>query len=90
LTLLKMCIVYFVVLYFIYYFRYDYENVDNSGADKMVDLLNAFIADKTNIGKVLKGGSKEYKVAKAEDFEYHDPIDQSIAKKQVLFIVLIL
>jgi len=49
----------------------------------MVDRLNAFIADKTNVGKEFTGAGKSFKVAKAEDFEYVDPIDKSVAKKQV-------
>jgi len=49
----------------------------------MVHLLNAFIADKTNIGKEFTAAGKSFKVAKAEDFEYVDPIDKSVAKKQV-------
>jgi len=64
-------------------FRYDYEKVDSAGADKMVDRLNAFIADKTTVGKEFTAAGKSFKVAKAEDFEYVDPIDKSVAKKQV-------
>jgi len=65
-------------------FRYDYEKVDSAGADKMVERLNAFIADKANIGKEYRAGGKTLKIAKTEDFEYVDPIDESVAKKQVL------
>jgi len=63
--------------------RYDYEKVDAAAADKMVERLNAFIADKTSIGKEFTAAGKTFKVAKAEDFEYVDPIDKSVAKKQV-------
>jgi len=49
----------------------------------MVDRLNAFIADKTTVGKEFTAAGKSFKVAKAEDFEYVDPIDKSVAKKQV-------
>jgi len=64
-------------------FRYDYEKVDSAAADKMVERLNAFIADKTNVGKEFTAAGKTFKVAKAEDFEYTDPIDKSVSKKQV-------
>ena len=63
--------------------RYDYEKVDSAAADKMVQRLNTFIADKANIGKEFTAAGKTFKVAKAEDFEYTDPIDKSVAKKQV-------
>jgi len=62
---------------------YDYEKVDSAGADKMVERLNTFIADKANIGKEYRAGGKTLKIAKLEDFEYTDPIDQSVAKNQV-------
>jgi len=71
-------------------FRYDYEKVDSAGADKMVEHLNAFIADKTTVGKEFTAAGKSFKVAKAEDFEYVDAIDKSIAKKQVETAVLLL
>ena len=49
----------------------------------MVNLLNAFIADKSNVGKEFSAGGKKFVVDKAEDFEYTDPIDESVTKKQV-------
>jgi len=64
-------------------FRYDYEKVDSAAADKMVERLNAFIADKSTVGKEFTAAGKTFKVAKAEDFEYTDPIDKSVTKKQV-------
>jgi len=67
--------------------RYDYEKVDSAAADKMVHRLNAFIADKANIGKEFTAGGKTFKVAKTEDFEYTDPIDKSVAKKQVEMLI---
>jgi len=70
--------------------RYDYEKVDAAAADKMVERLNAFIADKTSIGKEFTAAGKTFKVAKAEDFEYVDPIDKSVAKKQVETSLLVL
>ena len=64
-------------------FRYDYEKVDSDAANKMVERLNAFIDDKSNIGKEFTAAGKTFKLAKAEDFEYVDPIDKSVTKKQV-------
>lgn len=53
-----------------------------------MDLLEKFVADKANIGKVFTSDGKKFKVVKAENFEYTDPIDKSVASKQV-FIFLI-
>ena len=67
-------------------FRYDYEKVDSDAAHKMVEHLTAFISDKANAGKEFTAAGKTFKVAKAENFEYTDPIDKSVTKKQVYFL----
>jgi len=52
----------------------------------MVERLNEFIADKTNVGKEFSAAGKKFVVAKAEDFEYTDPVDSSVTDKQVLIV----
>jgi len=50
----------------------------------MMNQLQAFVDNKGNIGKEFKANNgKVYKVSKADNFEYTDPIDQSVAKNQV-------
>ena len=48
----------------------------------MADLENK-LSDPAMIGKTLSHGDKTYTIAKADNFEYTDPIDGSVAKKQV-------
>lgn len=64
-------------------FRYDYENCESAPAEKMISDLESYIADASSIGKTYSHGGKTFKVAKADNFEYTDPIDQSVSKKQV-------
>jgi len=64
-------------------FRYDYENCESAPAEKMIVDLESYIADPASIGKAYSHGGKTFKVAKADNFEYTDPIDHSVSKKQV-------
>ncbi|KAI9103066.1 hypothetical protein DFS34DRAFT_576799 [Phlyctochytrium arcticum] len=66
-----------------YFSRYDYEEVPTEGANKMMTQLTEFINDKANIGKKLGA----YTVAKADNFEYTDPIDGSVSKNQGIRII---
>jgi len=63
--------------------RYDYENCESAPAEKMISNLESYIADPASIGKTYSHGGKTFKVAKADNFEYTDPIDHSVSKKQV-------
>ena len=65
------------------YFRYDYENCESAPAEKMISNLESYIADPASVGKTYSHGGKTFKVAKADNFEYTDPIDHSVSKKQV-------
>ncbi|KAF9101921.1 Phosphoglucomutase-2 [Mortierella sp. AM989] len=69
-----------------FFSRYDYEEVDSEGASKMVDRLRALIStDRANlIGKDLGHG---FIVKDGDDFEYTDPIDGSVSKKQGIRII---
>ncbi|KAF9291619.1 Phosphoglucomutase-2 [Mortierella alpina] len=69
-----------------FFSRYDYEEVDAEGANKMVDRLRALVStDRANlIGKDLGNG---FVVKDGDDFEYTDPIDGSISKKQGVRVI---
>jgi len=69
-----------------FFSRYDYEEVDSDGANKMVDRLRALVStDRANlIGKDLGNG---FVVKDGDDFEYTDPIDGSISKKQGVRVI---
>uniref|UniRef100_A0A7E4UXH9 phosphoglucomutase (alpha-D-glucose-1,6-bisphosphate-dependent) n=1 Tax=Panagrellus redivivus TaxID=6233 RepID=A0A7E4UXH9_PANRE len=65
--------------------RYDYENVDAGGANLMMKFLEPQLPG--YIGKTVSANGVEFKVAAADNFEYRDPVDQSIAKNQGLRII---
>lgn len=59
-----------------YYSRHDYEGVEKTAANTLMDGLRSQLAD-------LKGKSLgSYTVAYADDFSYTDPIDSSVSQKQ--------
>jgi len=62
-------------------FSYDYEDVDASGANLMMTYMEPQIAG--YVGMTLKANNKEYVVGHADNYEYVDPIDESVAKNQV-------
>jgi phosphoglucomutase len=64
-----------------YYTRHDYEEVDAAAANDLMNHIKALIP--TLVGQ--KVGS--FKVAAADDFSYHDPIDGSVSNSQGLRIV---
>ena len=65
-----------------YYSRHDYEAVDAQAAEGMMDALRARLPELA--GQALDG----HHVALADDFEYSDPVDGSIARRQGIRIVL--
>ncbi|KAF9387422.1 Phosphoglucomutase-2 [Mortierella sp. AD011] len=69
-----------------FFSRYDYEEVDSEGANKMVDRLRALVSTNRSelIGKDLGHG---FVVKDGDDFEYTDPIDGSVSKKQGVRII---
>lgn len=56
--------------------RYDYEAVETEKADKVVAHLHQILADPS------KADFGTFTLATADDFEYTDPIDGSVASKQ--------
>lgn len=63
--------------------RYDYENCESGPAEQMIRNLEKFIIDSSVLGKSYSYENKAFKIAKTDNFEYTDPIDHSISKKQV-------
>lgn len=64
-----------------FFTRYDYENVDSAGADKIVKDLTTKIADKSFVGSKIADRT----VNDAGDFEYKD-LDGSVSKNQGLYV----
>ncbi|MDY0962325.1 alpha-D-glucose phosphate-specific phosphoglucomutase [Massilia sp. CFBP9026] len=65
-----------------YYSRHDYEAVDASAAAAMMDALRARLPELA--GQTLDG----HHVAQADDFEYADPVDGSVASQQGIRIIM--
>jgi phosphoglucomutase len=64
-----------------YYSRHDYEEVDSNAANGLIDNLRNQLA-------VLPGKSfGALKVETADDFAYHDPVDQSVSRNQGIRIL---
>ncbi|MGN7771490.1 alpha-D-glucose phosphate-specific phosphoglucomutase [Phyllobacterium sp. 22552] len=64
-----------------YYSRHDYEGVDTASANKVIDALRAKLAS-------LPGTSVQgLKIAAADDFAYHDPVDKSVSEHQGIRIL---
>jgi len=73
---------------FIRIFRYDYENCDCTSANKMMEGIETLIHKPDFIGRKLQHENKEYVVKQANNYSYTDPVDNSIAMKQVCTVVL--
>lgn len=59
-----------------YYTRHDYDEVDAAAANKLMDDLRARLPSLPN--EAFDGAQVVY----ADDFTYHDPVDQSVSSKQ--------
>ncbi|NXA31514.1 PGM1 protein, partial [Eudromia elegans] len=70
-----------------FFTRYDYEEVDAEAAGKMMKDLETTMFDRSFVGKQLSSGDKVYTVEKADNFEYHDPVDGSVSKNQGLRLI---
>ncbi|CAM9811068.1 unnamed protein product [Ectocarpus sp. 13 AM-2016] len=65
-----------------YYTRYDYEGVSAESANKMMDHMRSHFAEWT--GAEMDG----FSIAKADEFEYKDPVDGSVASRQGIRILM--
>ncbi|KAJ3152135.1 Phosphoglucomutase-2 [Irineochytrium annulatum] len=63
-----------------FFSRYDYEEVASDGAEKMFSLIRSMVNE--NRSKTVGMDVDGYKVSHCDDFEYTDPIDGSVSKKQ--------
>lgn len=63
--------------------RYDYENCDSDKSNKMMDNLEELITKPGFIATKLTELNKTYVVKEASNYSYKDPIDGSVASKQV-------
>ncbi|RUX33638.1 alpha-D-glucose phosphate-specific phosphoglucomutase [Mesorhizobium sp. M2A.F.Ca.ET.042.01.1.1] len=64
-----------------YYSRHDYEEVESDRANALVDELRA------KLGSLPGTSVRGLKIAKADDFAYHDPVDGSVSKNQGIRIL---
>ncbi|EGG10028.1 uncharacterized protein MELLADRAFT_47141 [Melampsora larici-populina 98AG31] len=71
-----------------FFSRYDYEEVETEGAQKMMNHLEKAFSEASFMGSELKSttSSTSFKVKEASNFSYQDPIDGSVSKNQGLFI----
>lgn len=68
-----------------FFTRYDYENVDSTGANNMMRHLQGFIANKELLAPHT--GGREVKLV--DDFAYTDPTNGEVTKNQGLRIVFV-
>lgn len=70
-----------------YFTRYDYEECDLEPCNEMMATMEKNITAAAFVGKSFSSGGKTYKVKFADNFQYTDPVDSSLATKQGLRIV---
>lgn len=63
--------------------RFDYEGLDPRAAFHLMRDLEGVISDKAFISQKFAVGDHIYSVEKAENFEYIDPVDGTVARNQV-------
>jgi phosphoglucomutase len=66
-----------------YYTRYDYENVDSEAAKKVMTHLVELQSNLDDVNKMVKDVRSDVaEVKEADEFEYKDPVDHSVASHQ--------
>ncbi|XP_049751179.1 phosphoglucomutase-like protein 5 [Loxodonta africana] len=70
-----------------YHCRFDYEGLEPKTTYYIMRDLEALVTDKSFIGQQFAVGSHVYSVAKTDSFEYVDPVDGTVTKKQGLRII---
>lgn len=80
LTILRLCHLFCM---FLCSPRYDYEECETDGANKLMENLESLLSSDALPGKSYTSEGKTYVVDKADNFSYVDPIDKSVAKNQV-------
>ena len=66
-----------------FYSRFDYEAIDPRAAFYLMKDLEAVISDKAFCSQKFAVGNSVYSVEKADNFEYIDPVDGTVARNQV-------
>ncbi|XP_062372876.1 phosphoglucomutase-like protein 5 [Sardina pilchardus] len=69
-----------------FFCRFDYEAIDPRAAFYLMKDLEAVITDKAFCSQKFAVGNNVYTVEKAENFEYIDPVDGTVARNQGLKI----
>lgn len=64
--------------------RFDYEGLEPKTTYYIMRDLEALVTDKSFVGQQFAVGNHVYSVAKTDCFEYVDPVDGTVTKKQVL------
>lgn len=67
-----------------FFTRYDYEDCETDGANKVMKHLQDLFAQPDFVGKKFNSFDKTYEVKLADDFQYTDPVDHSLTTKQVI------
>uniref|UniRef100_A0A2S2Q9E1 Phosphoglucomutase n=1 Tax=Sipha flava TaxID=143950 RepID=A0A2S2Q9E1_9HEMI len=65
-----------------FFTRYDYENCESEPCNQMMSEFEKYITDPKIKGQKFIFGSKVYILKQADNFEYCDPIDKSVTRKQ--------
>lgn len=63
-------------------YRYDYENCGVNEANKVMSLMESHIQDSNFVGRELLQDGRVFKVKKADNFDYKDTVDGSMARDQ--------
>lgn len=67
-----------------YFTRYDYENCEYESCNQMMLELEKKVTNPAMKGQEIVFGSKVYVFQQADNFEYCDPIDESVTTNQVI------
>ncbi|KAF0033983.1 hypothetical protein F2P81_014049 [Scophthalmus maximus] len=70
-----------------YFCRFDYEGLDPRAAFYLMRDLEAVISDKAFTSQKFAVGDHMYSVERADNFEYIDPVDGTVARNQGLRII---
>lgn len=66
--------------------RFDYEGLDPRAAFYLMRDLEAVISDKAFTSQKFAVGDHVYSVERADNFEYIDPVDGTVARNQVSYV----
>lgn len=68
-----------------YFIRYDFENCDSNKCQTMIRELETTLSGKSLLGKKF-GSTGSYVVKETGNFNYTDPVDQTVTAKQGLYV----